>query len=97
MGRFWDSEQEIIAIDRYYALRNEVDLPLSKVNGYGLICCFPYSPSRVGLTCSLRDSTNICLDFRPPRNPEGMKALFQQSVQNLYLTFLEKVSRGMGF
>jgi serine/arginine repetitive matrix protein 2 len=28
------------------------------------------------------NSTDICLDFRPPRNPESMKALLQHSVQN---------------
>ena len=57
-------------------------IPLSKVNGYGWIRHFPYSLSRVSQDGSSRDSTNNSLDFRPPRNPESMKALLQQSVQN---------------
>ncbi len=79
----WDDERGIVALRRYYELRDEaesavteskrvwIDTPFSL---FALQCrCFPMNE------CILSD---IFIGFDPPKHPAGMQALLEHSVQN---------------
>ncbi|KAJ6451363.1 hypothetical protein C8R47DRAFT_1229888 [Mycena vitilis] len=63
----WDDERGIIALRRYYALRHEADDAVTESRRQFLDTPFFLYALQA---------------FSPPKNPEGMQALLQHSVQN---------------
>ncbi|KAJ6568795.1 hypothetical protein B0H19DRAFT_1256508 [Mycena capillaripes] len=66
-GPGWDDERRIMALRRYYALRNEVEDTVTESRRMWSDTPF---------------SLYALQAFSPPKNPEGMQAMLQYSVQN---------------